>query len=278
MDVKNKSILKKSFDRGISGFCAMGVQVTSLMWLRTTMNYQYRYGTGTGTLNTIKLLYSKGGLLRLYRGYSAAITIGPLARFGDTASNAYMMSLLENKNIPIGIKTASGSLVAAGTRSLLMPLDNIKTIKQVEGKEGFNLLKNKVRNHGYKVLFHGSGASITATFVGHYPWFLTYNLLNNKMPIYEKNENYKNHIRNGFIGFNSAVISDCFSNSFRVIKTTKQTYKTPISYYNLTKNIIDIDGIQGLLGRGLKTRIITNGTQGILFTIIWKYLQDEYNL
>ena len=49
MNVNNKSILEKSFDRGISGFCAMGVQVTSLMWLRTTMNYQYRYGTGKGT-------------------------------------------------------------------------------------------------------------------------------------------------------------------------------------------------------------------------------------
>ena len=41
-----------------------------------------------------------------------------------------------------------------------MPLDNIKTIKQVEGKQGFKILKNKVRNNGLRVLFHGSGASV----------------------------------------------------------------------------------------------------------------------
>ena len=41
---------------------------------------------------------------------------------------------------------------------------------------------------------------------------------------------YKNFIRNGFIGFNSAVISDCCSNSFRVIKTTRQTHENNISY------------------------------------------------
>ena len=79
MNVNNKSILEKSFDKGISGFMAMGVQVTSLMWLRTTMNYQYRYGTGKGTLNTMKKLYNQGGLLRFYRGYSAAIMIGPIS-------------------------------------------------------------------------------------------------------------------------------------------------------------------------------------------------------
>lgn len=276
MNVNNKSILKKSFDKGVSGFMAMGVQVTSLMWLRTTMNYQYRYGTGKGTLDTMKILYNEGGLLRFYRGYSAAIMIGPLARFGDTASNSYMMSLLENSNLPVSVKTASGSLVAASVRTLLMPLDNIKTIKQVEGKEGFNILSNKVRNNGLRVLFHGAGASVTATFVGHYPWFLTYNLLDKNLQIYSKNENYKNHLRNGFIGFNSAVISDCFSNSFRVIKTTKQTYNIPITYPQLIKNIIEKEGIKGLLGRGLKTRIITNGLQGILFTIVWKHLQENY--
>ena len=30
------------------------------------------------------------------------------------------------------------------------------------------------------------------------------------------------------------------------------------------------------MGRGLKTRILTNGIQGIVFTISWKYIQDRY--
>lgn len=34
---------KRSLGGGLPGAAAMGVQVLSLMWLRTTVNYQYRY-------------------------------------------------------------------------------------------------------------------------------------------------------------------------------------------------------------------------------------------
>ena len=54
-EILNKSV-KRALNGGISGSCAMIVQVSSLMWLRTTMNHQYRYG-GT-TINTIKKLYN----------------------------------------------------------------------------------------------------------------------------------------------------------------------------------------------------------------------------
>ena len=37
--------------------------------------------------------------------------------------------------------------------------------------------------------------------------------------------------------------------------------------------IID-EGITGLLGRGLKTRILCNGLQGLLFSILWKLFLD----
>ena len=36
--------------------------------------------------------------------------------------------------------------------------------------------------------------------------------------------------RNALIGFCSSVVSDTISNSLRVIKTTRQTYTTPIRY------------------------------------------------
>ena len=242
------------------------------MWLRTTMNNQYRYG-GT-TIGTIKSLYKDGGILRFYRGYFPALLIGPMARFGDVASNEYIINHFGDSNLPTPIKTLIGSSVAATWRASLMPIDTLKTTLQVEGKGGLNLLKNKINKNGYRILYHGTLASMTATFVGHYPWFLTYNILNEKLPTY--NETYKTFLRNGFIGFNAAVISDCCSNSFRVIKTTKQTYPHSISYTDITKEIIKKDGIQGLLGRGLKTRIITNGLQGILFTISWKYIQTTY--
>lgn len=34
------------------------------------------------------------------------------------------------------------------------------------------------------------------------------------------------------------------------------------------------DGISGLFGRGLKTRILANGLQGLLFSILWKLFLD----
>ena len=39
--------LAKAVQGGTSGAMAMGIQVSTLMWMRTTMNYQYRYGTTT---------------------------------------------------------------------------------------------------------------------------------------------------------------------------------------------------------------------------------------
>lgn len=37
----------KAVEGGTSGAMAMTIQVGTLMWMRTTMNYQYRYGTTT---------------------------------------------------------------------------------------------------------------------------------------------------------------------------------------------------------------------------------------
>jgi len=266
-------ILKKSVGGGISGAAAMTVQVTSLMWLRTTMNYQYRYGTNTK--QAMKKLYQDGKLLRFYRGYTPALMIGPLSRFGDTMTNTYAMTSLEKSELPTSIKTMVGSGLAASWRALLMPIDAVKTTMQVEGKNGLNILSNKVKKSGPKTLFHGTGASMSATFVGHYPWFLTYNLLDEKLPKY--NDGLKKFCRNGLIGFSAAVISDCCSNSLRVIKTTKQTHVNSLSYNDTVKLIIKEDGIKGLLGRGLKTRILTNGIQGVVFTVTWKYIQEHMN-
>ena len=39
--------LEKGWHGGKSGAMAMGINVCALMWIRTTMNYQYRYGTTT---------------------------------------------------------------------------------------------------------------------------------------------------------------------------------------------------------------------------------------
>ncbi len=64
-----------------------------------------------------------------------------------------------------------------------MPIDAVKTTLQVKGKPGLSILKTKIINHNPSILYHGTIASMSATFVGHYPWFLTYNILNEKYQI-----------------------------------------------------------------------------------------------
>jgi hypothetical protein len=69
------------------------------------------------------------------------------------------------------------------------------------------------------------------------------------------------------------MISDTFSNSIRVIKTIKQTNNEKISYKEAIESVISKDGIRGLLFRGLKTKLLTNGLQGVMFSVFWKYIQ-----
>lgn len=237
------------------------IQVGSLMWLRTTMNYQYRYGTST--TQALKTLYKEGGIPRFYRGLIPALAQGPLSRFGDTAANAGVLSYLNSheytKELPVAVKTACASLTSASWRVALMPIDAIKTILQVEGKTGLALLMQKVKTNGFSVLFHGTAATFAANMVGHFPWFFTYNWLDHHLP--RSNETVHKLARSALMGFCSSVISDTCSNSIRVIKTTKQTSTQAITYPQAVKLIVDKDGYIGLFGRGLKTRILTNGLQ-----------------
>lgn len=60
---------------------------------------------------------------------------GPLCRFGDTAANAGVLSLLNEfeatAGLPVGLKTAAASAAAGAWRMLLLPLDATKTMMQV---------------------------------------------------------------------------------------------------------------------------------------------------
>ena len=274
-----KSILnnsaKKALGGGVAGASAMGCQVLSLMWLRTTMNYQYRYGTTTKT--AIQSLYKDGGIKRFYRGVGPALLQGPLSRFGDTAANTGVLELLNSyektKDLPLSAKTLCASFMAALWRVNLMPIDTLKTSLQVNGKEGLSILAKKTRGAGAGVFYHGTVATFSATYVGHFPWFFIYNYLDNSIP--KQDTMIKNLTRNAVIGFSASVVSDSISNSIRVLKTTRQTYDKPISYLEAGKEIIKNDGVKGLLGRGLKTRIIANGLQGMMFTVLWKAFMSK---
>lgn len=80
-------------------------------------------------------------------------------------------------------------------------------------------MKEKISAKGPWVLYYGALATSTATFMGHYPWFYTFNKLNSVIPEYDTKA--KNLLRWAGIGFICSVVSDSISNSMRVIKTTK---------------------------------------------------------
>ena len=265
---------------GVAGAIAQGANVFALMWMRTIMNYQYRYGGGLR--ETAGKLYSEGGIPRFYRGLVPALMQAPLSRFGDTAANVGVLALLDSydstRELAIPVKTAAASAGAALFRVLLMPIDAWKTTKQVEGASGMKALLGKVRTNGISHLWGGAMAASGATFVGHYPWFVTHNSLSVYLPqfgVIAGSEKNGKMIRNALIGFTASVVSDSISNSLRVIKTTKQTAIEPLTYPQTYKLIISKDGFRGLLGRGLKTRIITNGMQGMLFSVMWKAIEDQ---
>eukprot|EP00746_Dinoflagellata_sp_MGD_P016006 gnl/MRDRNA2_/MRDRNA2_135895_c0_seq1.p1 gnl/MRDRNA2_/MRDRNA2_135895_c0~~gnl/MRDRNA2_/MRDRNA2_135895_c0_seq1.p1 ORF type:complete len:563 (+),score=97.50 gnl/MRDRNA2_/MRDRNA2_135895_c0_seq1:115-1803(+) len=266
---------RRALGNGVAGAAAMLVQVTSLMWIRTIMNYQYRYGTGIA--EAISNLHREGGLLRFYRGYLPAVLQGPLARFGDTAANAGAFALLDSNPtfaaLPAAIKTLGASGMAATWRILVTPLDTIKTILQVEGKDGLKYLSNKAKRHGPFVYYHGASAAATATFASHYPWFAIYNTLQEVLPQYQQKQ--KKLVRDAGIGFCSSVVSDTAFNSLRVIKTYRQTATASISYAEAVSSVVQQDGYAGLFGRGLKTRIIANGMQGLMFSVMWKLFEEE---
>ncbi|KAJ3384713.1 methionyl-tRNA synthetase, partial [Chytriomyces hyalinus] len=192
--------LKRALGGGVSGAAAMVVQVFTLMPMRTIMNYQYKFGsdfkTATGTL------YKEGGMVRYYRGLGPALIQGPLSRFGDTASNAGALALLESstltRDLPMGVKTLFASAFAACFRMVLTPVDTLKTTMQTKGTEGTALLRSRVKAHGVGTLWYGAGASAAATFVGHYPWFATYNMLQEYIP--KQSTTGKKLARNAVIG------------------------------------------------------------------------------
>mmetsp|Transcript_12567 Transcript_12567/g.19367 ORF Transcript_12567/g.19367 Transcript_12567/m.19367 type:complete len:292 (+) Transcript_12567:123-998(+) len=268
MDKAAKSALRG----GTAGAVAMGLNVGALMWMRTTVNYQYR--TGTSFPVALRTLYADGGIPRFYRGVLPALIQGPMSRFGDTAANTGMITLMDSfdatKDLNVGVKTATASFAAAAFRIFLMPVDTVKTTMQVTGK--FSNVVSKVKVEGVPALYHGSLAAASATFVGHYPWFFTYNLLSEKIP--KQDDPLKELGRRAILGFCSSAVSDTCSNSIRVIKVYKQSSEEALTYPQVVQRVIKESGIKGLMFRGLETKILANGLQGILFSVMWKHFEE----
>jgi Mitochondrial carrier protein len=109
-------------------------------------------------------------------------------------------------------------------------------------------------------------------YITTYSWFFTYNYLSEKIP--RQDTELKELGRRAVLGFCSSAISDTCSNSIRVVKVYKQSYPLQISYPQVVRNVIQESGVSGLMFRGLETKILANGLQGILFSILWKHFEE----
>ena len=200
----------------------------------------------------------------------------PLSRFGDTAANQGVLEIFAStpwgQSVPVGVTTAVGSAAGSLWRIGITPIDTLKTTMQVEGADAYQMLLDKVAKNGFTTLYAGCIANAVASFVGNYPWWFTYNQVNELLP--KSDELYLKLLRQAALGISASFVSDLFSNSIRVIKTTKQTSAEALTYLETVKEVVDKDGIVGLFTRGLGTRVLTNCIQATLFTVLWKLIDD----
>jgi hypothetical protein len=227
-------------------------------------------------------LYNQDGIARFYYGLSYAIILGPLAKFGATASNEIALVIAEslgNSKFAMFIATPIGSGLSASWRVFLMPIDTIKTVLQVEGSHGLQNLFTKVIKGGAVIsLYEGSAATFIAALAGHWPWFLVHNYLEQVLLPLSDNR-LLSFCRNSFIGLASSLVSDSLSNCIFVVKTIKQASASHenLSYFEIITTVIRSDGIFGFMGRGLGSRILCNGLNSIVFMILWNFLKKRQN-
>eukprot|EP00904_Undaria_pinnatifida_P008552 jgi/Undpi1/4827/HiC_scaffold_19.g08180.m1 len=277
--------LRHSFNVGLSGGGATVFSVATMMWLHTIITYQQRHGTKFG--DTCKTLWRAGGPRRFYRGLLPSLMAAPLCRFGDTLSNEMAMVWFNGQQtgssdprrnrepVPMWVATFLGSLGAAAFHAVVVPLDTYKVIMQVDGKEGMSMMKRRIALRGPIAAYDGALAFAGGSLMGHYPWYLTYNLLEQHIP--RKGEGRSRRTRSAFIGAMSSIVSAAASNAFRVLKVYRQSHDRPdgLTYRQSIKNIIKKDGggargAFGVFGRGLCGRVAASALQGLVFNMIWQ--------
>lgn len=127
--------------------------------------------------------------------------------------------------------------------------------------------------------YQGGVASSISSVASHYPWYVTNNYMDRYFKKYKySQEPQKALLRAAGIGGMSQLVSDTISNCFKVVKTVKQTSEKHMTYSQIFKDITSKEGLQGLIFRGLKTKLLSNVIQGSNFKILWSYFQEQMNI
>ncbi|ODV70349.1 mitochondrial carrier [Hyphopichia burtonii NRRL Y-1933] len=186
-------------------------------------------------------------------------------------------------------KAASGALASAIANTLVYPLDLSKTLIQTQVKksnkessspivssesdESVYLQKRKDGELKYKntidalkkiyakkgVLgwYHGLFSSILGSAAQNFSYFYWYTIVKRVYAnLYKHIPNHKpTTITELFLGALAAAISQLFTMPIGVITTQQQTDKTHKSLYQLTREVLDQDGVCGLW-RGLRVSLV----------------------
>jgi hypothetical protein len=104
----------------------------------------------------LKTLYADGGIPRFYRGVLPALIQGPMSRFGDTAANTGILTLLDNldatRDVNVGVKTIAASAAAAIFRIFLMPVDTVKVSNGAIILDGLGIISKVAINNQYGIV------------------------------------------------------------------------------------------------------------------------------
>ena len=71
------------------------------------------------------------------------------------------------------------------------------------------------------------------------------------------------------------MVSDFITKLVIVVKSISQTYYKPIGYKAAAQIVVGKEGMIGLLGRGLKTRLLANGMQGLMFSALLTSIKKD---
>jgi len=245
---------------GVAAVLVQTVCVPTFMWMHTVTNYQYRYG-GTA-MDVIRALYAEGGPRRFYRGIVPALLQSAILRFGGLAVNEGLLAATANHGLSSTTAAATSSLATSVLRVVLMPLDAWQTAKQVNGEHGFRKVLEEARSRP-STLWRGTAGSVTSTWAGFYAWCWTNNWLHEVLPISAFRDSET--ARSATIGFAANVAGDASSNFLRVLKTLQQTAGRETTYMSAAEELLRQDGVRGLFGRGLPTKVASSGFQGAVF-------------
>jgi len=136
------------------------------------------------------------------------------------------------------------------------------------------MLKARVAAQGLATFWRGTGATVLAAAVGHYPWFAVRNLLktlaaSHVFPLLGPAPSALATLAvNAAIGFAASVASDTVTNSIRIVKTRVQTSETGEGYSATIAAITKEGGLSALFFTGLGTKALTSALNGLIFNVI----------